>query len=103
MIATNSWVEPLIGLVANALLAIGAYGIAGSLLGQPRGLARGLAAGVVFWTACIVGLEGLGAFGAIGLYPILAWAGTIFAVSLVARRLGRGEIVEFRDKAPRRP
>jgi hypothetical protein len=103
VIVANSWIEPLIGLVANALLGVGAYGIAGSLLGQPRGLARWLAAGVVFWMACTLGLEVLSAFGAIGVYPMLAWAGTIFAVGLAARWLGRGDVTEVRVKAPEAP
>ncbi|MGP0068043.1 MAG: glycosyltransferase family 39 protein [Isosphaeraceae bacterium] len=79
---TGNWTGPLVGALANGLLAAGSYGIAGYGLGQPRGLPRLLGAGVIFWTAITVGLEGLGAFGAIGLYPVLAWAGMIFVVGL---------------------
>ena len=50
-----------------------------------------LAASLVFWTSCTVGLELLGTFGAIDLPHMLAWAATVFAVGLVAavERTGR--------------
>lgn len=67
----------LVGLLANGLLALGSYGIAGAGLRQPRGWPRRLATAVVFWTASTVGMEGLGSFGGIATYPILAWSGLV--------------------------
>jgi hypothetical protein len=94
---TGNWTVPLVGTAANALLAVGSYGIAGYGLGQPRGLARLLAASVVFWTATTIGLEGLSAVGAIGPYPMLAWSGTIFAVGMVLWSCKRGDVHEVQD------
>jgi hypothetical protein len=104
VVVASNWTVPLVGAVANALLAVGSYGIAGHGLGQPRGLPRLLATGVVFWTAITIGLEGLSAFGAIGVYPMLAWAGLICAVGLALWWRGRGDDREIRsdpgDEAP---
>jgi len=88
VVGASAWTVPLGGLIANAILALGSYGIARYGLGQPRGLARVLATSVVFWAACTIGLEVLGACGAIGLYPMLAWAAIILAIGAAARWLG---------------
>jgi hypothetical protein len=77
-----------VGLIVNAVLVLGSYGIAHHGLGQPCGLARVLATSVVFWTACTIGLEVLGACGAIGLSAMLAWAGIILAIGAAARWFG---------------
>ena len=98
MVVAPDWSTPLIGSIANAIMALGSYAIAGHGLGQPRGLPRMLAASVVFWTACTVGLEVLGTFGAIDLPHMLAWAVTVFAVGSVARWRGRGDRPENIDK-----
>ena len=82
MVVVSQWIEPLVGIAANALLAVGSYGIAGYWLKQPRGLPRFLAAALVFWASTTVGLEGLSAIGAIGIYPMLAWAGVVAAVGV---------------------
>jgi hypothetical protein len=80
------WNE-LIGLALNGLLGLGSYWIARYGLRQPRGLAAGLGSAVVFWVATTVGLEALGAVGAISLSPMLAWAGLIAGVGGVVRWL----------------
>ena len=89
MVVASAWTVPLVGLIANAILALGSYAIARHGLVQPRGLARMLATIVVFWAACTVGLEVLGACGGIGVYSMLAWAGIILAIGTAARWLGR--------------
>lgn len=102
-------VVPLIGAASNLLLAAGSYAIAAAL-GQPRGRPRWLAAAVIFWSCCTVGLELLGAFGAIGTYPILAWSGLVATAGLIAWRGRRGALeagpkLEFDPQAegPRSP
>jgi len=77
----------LIGLAVNGLLGLGAYWIARYGLRQPRGLAAGLGTAVIFWTATTLGLEALGAFGAISLGPMLAWAVLIFTTGGTVRWL----------------
>jgi len=71
----------------NGAPLLGAFWIARYGLQQPRGLATVLATAVVFWTACTLGLEILGAFGAISLGPMLAWGGLVLGVGCVARWL----------------
>lgn len=73
----------LVGLLANGLLALGSYAIAGAGLRQPRGLPRRLASVVVFWAAATTGMELLGSIGAIGTYPILAGSCLVAAVGAV--------------------
>jgi hypothetical protein len=90
VLVASSWTVPLLGLLVNAALALGSYWIARDGFARPRGLERALAAGVVFWSACTVGLEVLGSFGAIGLGPMAAWACSILALGAGLRRLRRG-------------
>ncbi len=75
----------LLGLAANALLLLGSFWLARHLLRQPRGLAEVLATAVIFWTACTLGLEILGAIGAISLGGVLAWCGVVFALGAIVR------------------
>jgi hypothetical protein len=91
VVVASTWTVPLVGLAVNGLLAVGSYGIARHWLGQPRGLPRMLATSVVFWTACTVGLETLSPFEAIGVYPMLVWAGIILGLGGMGRWLGRGK------------
>ncbi len=46
---------------------------------------------MIFWSACTVGLEVLGQFGAIATYPILALSGPVAAAGLIAWRIRGGE------------
>src|SRR5438270_13645941 len=89
VVVASTGTVPLVGLAINAVLAVGSYGIARHGLGQPRGLDRVLATGVVFWTACTIGLEVLGAFGSIGLYPMAGWAAMILGVGALMRWFAR--------------
>ena len=82
VIGASTMIVPLVGLAANALLALGSYGIAGGICGQPRGLPRSLAAAVVFWSASTIGMELLGSVGAIGTYPILVWSGLVAGIGV---------------------
>ncbi len=77
----------LIGLTALATLAAGSYLVAGSLLRQPRGLPRTLAAAVVFGSAETIGMEVLGTLEWIGSWPILAWSLAILSAGLAGRLL----------------
>ena len=77
----------LLGLAVNGVLLLGSFWIARYGLSQPRGLAAVLATAVVFWTACTVGLETLGSFGAISVGPMLAWGGMFLGVGGVVRWL----------------
>ncbi|MHB1562085.1 MAG: glycosyltransferase family 39 protein [Isosphaeraceae bacterium] len=89
-------VVPLVGAASNLLLAAGSYAIAAAL-GQPPGRPRWLAAAVLFWSCGTVGLELLGAFGAIGALSILGWSGLVAAAGLIAWR-GRRGALEFGPK-----
>jgi Dolichyl-phosphate-mannose-protein mannosyltransferase len=62
------------GLVSNGLLLLGSFWIARHGLRQARGLATALGTGVVYWTACTLGLEILSPFGGISAGPMLAWS-----------------------------
>ncbi len=77
----------LIGLVALATLGAGSDLVAGSLLRQPRGLARLLASAVVFGSAETIGMEVLGTLGWIGVWPLLAWSMAILGAGLAGRVL----------------
>ena len=90
----DTMIVPLAGLFANALMALGSYGMAGPGLRQPRGLPRWLAASLIFWTASTLGLELLGSFGAIGTLPILAWSGLVAAIGSVIAWTRRGDAPE---------
>jgi hypothetical protein len=101
VISASTMIVPLVGLAANLLMALGSYGIAGGL-GQPRGLPRWLAAAVIFWSAITIGLELLGSVGAIGTYPILAWAALVAGAGVILwwmRRPGQADQPEA-DDAP---
>ena len=99
---TESIWNELLGLAVNGLLP-------GFVLDrplwarQPRGLAAGLATAVVFWTASTLGLETLGAFGAISLGPMLAWAGLIARGGGVVRWLRASGDQDCREEASPRP
>src|SRR5262249_51536467 len=82
-------IVPLLGLAANALLAMGSYGIAGAGLRQPRRLARGLAASVLFWAITTIGLEWLGSVGAIGTYAILVGSAVVAVIGMATRWIRR--------------
>ena len=97
VIVASHVIVPLVGLAANSLLAMGSYGIAGAILRQPRGLARFLAATVVFWTASTIGMELLGSVGAIGTYPILVWSVLVAGIGMAAWWLRGIGPVERRD------
>ena len=48
-----------------------------------------LATAVIFWTAATIGLELIGTFGLIGVYPILAWSAAVAALGwLIGRTPG---------------
>jgi hypothetical protein len=88
VVAAKIWTTTqtgILGCAANLALVLGSFWIARSGLRQPRGLATVLATAVIFWTACILGLELLGSLGVISLGPMLAWGGLILAVGGVAR------------------
>ncbi len=90
MLALTANIVPLAGLAANALLAVGSYGIAAGALRQPRGLPRWLAAAVAFWTAATIGMESLGCLGLIGTYEILIVSGLVAGVGMAVWRM-RGD------------
>jgi hypothetical protein len=92
VVGASSWIVPLAGLAANALLAAGSYAIARYGLRQRPGLSRALAAAVIFWTGVTIGLEVLGSLGAIGVFPMLAWAAMFAVMGGLASRLARDEI-----------
>jgi hypothetical protein len=69
-IASGTW---LLGLAANGALLLGSCWIARFGLRQPRVLPCALAAAVIFWAACTLGVEALGAIGAIAVDPMVAW------------------------------
>jgi len=77
----------LLGSAADGALLLGSFWIARYGLLQPRGLAAVLATAVVFWTGCTLGLEALGALGAISVGPMLIWAGMFLGVGGVVRWL----------------
>ena len=102
-------VVPLVGAASNLMLAAGSYAIAAAL-GQPRGRPRWLAAAVIFWSCCTVGLELLGGFGAIGTFSLLAWSGLVAAAGLIAWHGRRGGVglepkpeFELKPDSPRSP
>jgi hypothetical protein len=86
-VTTDLFWDGLLGLALNGLLVLAAYWIARYGFMQPRGLAVGLGTAVVFWTATTIGLEALGAVGAIALVPMLAWTGLIAMAGGVVRWL----------------
>lgn len=85
----------MIGLLGtfglNGMLALGAYWTARHGFRQPAGLTRALAAVTLAWTWATVGLEILGAAGALGLMSLLLW-------SLLG--LGIGFVLRIRDHQP---
>ncbi|MFI5460487.1 MAG: 4-amino-4-deoxy-L-arabinose transferase [Isosphaerales bacterium] len=90
MVVDSTWSATgtvLLGLVANGALLLGSSLIVRYGLSQPRGLTAVLATAVVFWTACTLGLETLGAFGAISVGPMLAWGGMFLGLGGVVRWL----------------
>ena len=75
VIAESTWTiagNVLLGPGANGSLFLGSYWIARHGFKQPRGLKAALATAVIFWSACTVGLEVLGSFGALAPGPMLA-------------------------------
>jgi len=90
VIADSIWTTagnaPL-GLTANGLLVLGSFWISRHGFKQPRGLAAALASGVVFWTACTLGVEGLGSAGALSLGAMLAWGAAVAGIGGVLRWL----------------
>jgi hypothetical protein len=81
----------LSGLAANLALLLGSFWIARHGMRQPRGSSAVLATAVIFWTACVLGLEILGAIGAISLGWMVAWGGVILGVGGTVRWL-RGAV-----------
>ena len=77
---TATWTG-LLALSVNGVLLLGSFWIARYGLLQPRQLAAALATAVVFWTACTLGLETLGALGAISIGPMLACGSDVSSVS----------------------
>ncbi len=88
--ADSIWTATWTGLLAlsvNGVLLLGSFWIARYGLLQPRGLAAVLATAVVFWTGCTLGLEALGALGAISIGPMLAWGAMFLGVGGIVRWL----------------
>jgi hypothetical protein len=75
----------LVGLAANGALLLGCYWIALYGLKRPRGLDVALAAAVLFWTACTVGLELQSALGLIGSGAIAVEAALVLAAGGIWR------------------
>jgi Dolichyl-phosphate-mannose-protein mannosyltransferase len=80
-----SLVIPLVGLASNGALFLGSFWIVRYGLKQPRGLPACLAAVVVFWTACTIGLESLGTLGILSLGRMAILASAIFALGCFVR------------------
>ncbi|SIO59924.1 4-amino-4-deoxy-L-arabinose transferase [Singulisphaera sp. GP187] len=78
-------------IVLNATLGLGAYWTARHGFRQPAGLTRALAAVTLAWTWATVGLEILGALGALGLTSLLIWS---------ALGLGIGRVLRAWDDQP---
>lgn len=71
--------------VLNGMLGLGAYWTARHGFRQPAGLTRALAAITLAWSWATVGMEILGAAGALGLSPLLLWSALGFAIGLALR------------------
>jgi hypothetical protein len=69
----------LLGVTANGLAMLGSFWIARDGFKQTTGLSTFLAAAVVFWTACTLGVEVLGSFGVLAVVPMVLW-GLLLAV-----------------------
>ncbi len=74
-------------LIAPPLL--GAYALARRGFGQPPGLPRALATGVLSWTWIILGSEILGSLGWLSRGPLLAWSMAGGGIGLLSWRIGR--------------
>jgi len=88
VVADSIWTATatgLLGLAVNGALILGSVWIARYGLSQPRGLATVLATAVVFWAACTLGLETLGALGAISVGAMLAWGVMFLGVGGLVR------------------
>lgn len=68
-------------LLLNGTLLLAGYVAARGLFGQPRGLPRGVSAAVLAWTWCTLGMQVLGAIGALNRETLLAWTLTGLAIS----------------------
>jgi Dolichyl-phosphate-mannose-protein mannosyltransferase len=77
----------LVGLISNGGLLLGSYWIARCGLRQRSGLEVWLAAAIVFWTCCTLGLEMDSALGVISRGAIVLEAGLVLAGGAVARWL----------------
>ncbi|QDV34197.1 glycosyltransferase family 39 protein [Tautonia plasticadhaerens] len=73
-------------VLLNAPLLVGGLWVARAGFGQPRGVARWLAAAVVAWAWATVGLELLGASGLMTRGPLLAWSLLGMAIAWGTRR-----------------
>ena len=77
----------VLGLIANGLLILGAWWVAGHGLRHFGLLDRFLAGSVLAVAWCLWGLEILGTIGLMTLGPLLAWSAGLFVIGLVLRQV----------------
>jgi hypothetical protein len=78
---------PWLGFLADGLLILGGWWLAGHGLRKIETLDRILATAVLAFAWCVLGLEALGSFGLLAIGPVLIWAGCLGALGLGVRAL----------------
>jgi hypothetical protein len=74
-----------LGMLSNGVLFSGAWWLAGHGLRQVKTIDRLLAAAVLGFAWCLLGLEVLGTLGLLAIGPLCGWASAMFAAGLWAR------------------
>jgi len=74
-----------IGLLNSGLLIVGSWWLSAFGLGLVDRIDRVLAAAVLAFSWCVIGLEILGSIGHLSSFPLLGWTAILFVFALVVR------------------
>jgi hypothetical protein len=96
-------VNLIMALGANGAILLGSYGIARYGFGEPHGLDTTLATALLYWVACLLGLEALGTVGALAVGPMLAFGLIVGATGWGLRWFRIGAERDARPRAMSEP